>query len=264
MRLVVCQTAQAVSTWAAHYVRQRIQTFAPTPDRPFVLGLPTGGTPKGMYQLLIEQYRQGNLSFQSVLTFNIDEYVGLPDNHPGSFQSYMDTHFFDHIDIPHENIHRLNGNRSDLQGECDRYESALQTVGGMELLIGGIGEEGHIGFNEPGSSLRSRTRIETLTYSTRLANARFFDHDLEQVPRQAITMGIGTMMEAREILILAQGYRKAQAVQQAIEGGIHQMCPVTALQLHPNTILVCDESATLELKVKTVKYFQEQLDHEYS
>lgn len=261
MRLVICESPDAVADWAARYVKQRIEKFAPTIERRFVLGLPTGSTPLKMYQRLIEFNRTGELSFQHVVTFNMDEYVGLPENHPESYHSFMHRNFFDHIDIPCHHIHILDGNTPDVDAECQKYEEKMQAFGGIELFIGGVGEDGHIAFNEPGSSLESRTRIKTLTYSTQLANARFFNNDVTKVPKHALTVGVGTIMDAREVMILVQGYNKAMALHQAIEGSVNHMWTVSALQLHPRSIIVCDKDATLELKVKTVNYFTE-LEHD--
>ena len=257
MRLIIRETPSEVADWAARYVKYRIKTFAPTADRPFVLGLPTGSTPLNMYKKLVEFHQTGQLSFQHVVTFNMDEYVGLPEDHPESYHSFMYRNLFNHIDISSGNIHILNGNASDVEAECEQYEAQIQSFGGIELFIGGVGEDGHVAFNEPGSSLESRTRIKTLTYSTQMANARFFNNDVTQVPKQALTVGVGTITDAREVMILAQGYNKAMALQQAIEGSVNHMWTVSALQLHPRSILVCDEDATLELRVKTVKYFKE-------
>lgn len=258
MRLII---DNEVGAWAAAYVKQQILQFGPTADRPFVLGLPTGGTPLRMYQKLIEFHQRGELSFQHVVTFNMDEYVGLPENHPQSYHSYMFQNFFDHIDIPRDRIHILNGNAPDLEAECEAYEAAIATFGGIHLFIGGVGEDGHIAFNEPASSLKSRTRLKPLTYSTRLANARFFGDGLEKVPQMALTVGVGTIMDAHEVMILVKGYRKAVAVYHAIEAGVNHMWSVSALQLHPRALIVCDEDATMELKVKTVRYFKEWEDH---
>lgn len=257
MRLIIHQSPDAVADWAAHYLKYRIEQFAPTPDRPFVLGLPTGGTPIKMYKKLIALYQQGAISFKSVVTFNMDEYVGLPEDHPESYHAFMFRNLFDHIDIPREQVHILNGNASNVDEECRQYEEKIKSFGGVELFIGGVGEDGHIAFNEPGSSLESRTRIKTLTYSTQLANARFFDSDITKVPKHALTVGVGTIMDAREVMILAQGYHKAVALHHAIEGSVNHMWTISALQLHPHSIVVCDQDATLELKVKTVKYFTE-------
>lgn len=261
MRLIICQTPDAVADWAARYVKYRIEKFAPTAERPFVLGLPTGGTPLKMYKKLIEMYQAGKISFKHVVTFNMDEYVGLPEDHPESYHAFMYRNLFDHIDIPREQVHILNGNAANVDEECDQYEQKIKSFGGIELFVGGVGEDGHIAFNEPGSSLESRTRIKTLTYSTQLANARFFDNDVSKVPKHALTVGVGTIMDAREVMILAQGYNKAVALHHAIEGSVNHMWTVSALQLHPHSIVVCDQDATLELKVKTVKYFTE-LEHE--
>jgi len=259
MRLVIPEIG--VGEWAAQYVLQRIQQFAPTVDRPFVLGLPTGSTPLGMYKKLIEFHQMGKLSFQNVVTFNMDEYVGLPEDHPESYHNYMFRQFFNYIDIAREQIHILNGNAPDLAVECDRYEEQIRQFGGVELFIGGVGVDGHIAFNEPGSSLVSRTRVKTLMDSTRFANSRFFENDIESVPKLALTVGVGTVMDANEVMILAQGYAKALAVYHAIEGGINQMWTISALQMHPRAMLVCDDSATSELKVKTVRYFKQMQDH---
>jgi glucosamine-6-phosphate deaminase len=259
MRLVI--PAIALGEWAARYVLFRLKEFAPTAEKPFVLGLPTGSTPLGMYKRLIEFHKAGDLSFQHVVTFNMDEYVGLPLDHPESYHTYMHRNFFDHIDIPSDQIHILNGNAPNLDVECDRYEEKIKTFGGVELFIGGVGVDGHIAFNEPGSSLVSRTRVKNLMDSTRFANSRFFEDDMESVPKLALTVGVGTVMDAREVMILAQGYNKALAVYHAIEGGINQMWTISALQMHPRAMLVCDDSATSELKVKTVRYFQQMQDH---
>ncbi len=261
MRLIICESPDAVADWAARYVKHRIEAFAPTNERPFVLGLPTGGTPLRMYKKLVQLHQASQLSFQHVVTFNMDEYVGLPNDHAESYHAFMYRNLFDHIDIPRHHIHILDGNASDVDKECEEYEAKIQAFGGIELFIGGVGEDGHIAFNEPGSSLQSRTRIKTLTYSTQLANARFFDNDVTKVPKHALTVGVGTIMDAREVMILAQGYNKAIALKQAIEGSVNHMWTVSALQLHPHSIIVCDEDATLELKVKTVKYFKE-LEHD--
>jgi len=251
MQLITCRNR--VGVWAARYVEAQIKQFAPTAERPFVLGLPTGGTPLAMYKRLAERVRAGALSFEHVVTFNMDEYVGLPAEHPESYRTYMWQKFFSQIDIPEAQVHLLDGNAADLEAECDRYEAQIKQFGGIELFVGGVGENGHLAFNEPGSSLRSRTRLATLNYSTRLANARFFENDLEQVPHRALTVGVGTILEAQEVMILAQGRHKAPAVARALEGEVNPMWPVSALQLHPRSLIVCDEDATLELKAKTVK-----------
>ncbi len=257
MRLIIQDSPQAVADWAARYLKQRIAQFNPSAANPFVLGLPTGSTPLNLYRRLVELHRSDQLSFRDVVTFNMDEYVGLPADHPQSYRAFMDRYLFSQIDIPLEQTHVLNGTATDAEAECQQYEDQIKAYGGIELFIGGVGEDGHIAFNEPGSALESRTQIKTLTASVRLANARFFDQEITKVPKQALTVGVGTIIAAREVMILAQGAHKALAIHHAIEQGFNHLWPVSALQLHPRSILVCDEAATLELKVKTVKYFKE-------
>jgi len=169
----------------------------------------------------------------------------------------MWKNFFNHIDIKKENVHILNGNAPDLEAECAAYEAAIKQAGGIDLFLGGIGPDGHIAFNEPGSSLASRTRMKTLTTDTIIANSRFFDGDVNKVPKTALTVGVGTVMDAREVLILVNGHGKARALQQAVEGAVNQMWTITALQLHPKGIIVCDEAACIELKVGTYNYFKD-------
>lgn len=257
MRLIIEQNAAAGSVWAAKYIVNAIKAKAAVTDKPFVLGLPTGGTPIATYKELIRMYQAGEVSFKNVITFNMDEYVGLPEEHPESYHSFMWNNFFSHIDIKKENVHILNGNATDLKAECENYEKAIQQAGGIDLFMGGIGPDGHIAFNEPGSSLASRTRIKTLTTDTIIANSRFFDNDINQVPKTALTVGVATVMDAREVMILCNGHNKARALQQAIEGSVNQMWTITALQMHPHGIIVCDEAACDELKVSTYKYFKD-------
>ncbi|TDG98555.1 hypothetical protein EPR50_G00201640 [Perca flavescens] len=256
MRLVILDDYDLASEWAAKYIRNRIIQFKPSADRYFTLGLPTGSTPYGCYQKLIEFYRSGDISFKYVKTFNMDEYVGLPRAHPESYHSYMWNNFFKHIDIDPANAHILDGNAEDLETECQAYEQKIAEAGGIELFVGGIGPDGHIAFNEPGSSLVSRTRVKTLAKDTIVANARFFGNDLNKVPTMALTVGVGTVMDAKEVMILITGAHKAFALYKAIEEGVNHMWTVSAFQQHPRTIFVCDEDATLELRVKTVKYFK--------
>lgn len=256
MRLVILDTSSCVAEWAAKYVLKRINDFKPGPNNYFVLGLPTGSTPYGMYQKLIEYYKAGKVSFKYVKTFNMDEYVSLPRDHPESYHFYMWNNFFKHIDIEPKNVHILNGNASDLVEECNNYENEIAKAGGIELFIGGIGPDGHIAFNEPGSSLVSRTRVKTLAQDTLEANARFFGNDIGKVPHQALTVGVGTVMDAKEVMILITGTHKSFALYKAIEEGVNHMWTVSAFQQHPHTLFICDEDATLELKVKTVKYFK--------
>jgi len=221
-----------------------------------VLGLPTGSSPEIIYRILVQRFKAGEISFKNVVTFNMDEYVGLPRDHSESYHSFMYKHFFSHIDINPANINILNGNAPDLAAECAAYEDKIQQAGGIELFLGGIGPDGHIAFNEPGSSLASRTRVKTLAYDTIRANSRFFDNDISKVPRMALTVGIQTVLDAREVVIIITGAHKALALQRCIEGGVNHMWTLSALQLHPQPLIVVDEDATLELQVKTVKYFK--------
>ncbi|AMO54545.1 glucosamine-6-phosphate deaminase [Endozoicomonas montiporae] len=257
MRLIPLKTPETTAFWTARYIVNRIKQFKPTEQKPFVLGLPTGGTPIGTYQELIRLYKEGEVSFKHVVTFNMDEYVGLPAGHPESYRQFMENQLFSHIDLPAENIHFLNGNADNLDQECLAYEETISSFGGIELFLGGVGRDGHIAFNEPGSSLASRSRIKTLTEDTRRANARFFDGDITQVPKLALTIGVATLLDAREVIILATGADKSRAVHAAVEGSVNHLWTVSAMQLHPRSILVCDEAATMELKVKTLRYFED-------
>lgn len=183
----------------------------------------------------------------------MDEYVGIPRDHPQSYHSFMWKNFFSHVNIHPSNVHILNGNAPNLEAECIAYEDAIKCVGGIDLFLAGIGDDGHIAFNEPGSSLASRTRVKTLAYDTILANSRFFDNDVKKVPRMALTVGVQTILEAREVVVVILGQRKALALQRCIEQGVNHMWTLSSLQLHPHPMIVADEDATLELQVKTVK-----------
>ena len=257
MRLIIQESYGKMSQWAAAYIVKRIQDFAPTPERPFVLGLPTGSTPIGTYKELIHLYQTGKVSFKNVVTFNMDEYIGIPQNHPESYHTFMWNNFFSHIDIKPENVNILNGNAPDVVKECADYEARIQAAGGIDLFMGGVGPDGHIAFNEPGSSLTSRTRQKTLTQDTIIANSRFFDGDLNKVPKTALTVGVGTVMAAREVMIIVNGHTKARALQQAVEGGVSHMCTLSALQMHPHAVIIADELAVDELKVSTYRYFKD-------
>ena len=226
MRLIIQPDYQSVSQWAAHYVAAKIKAANPTPEKPFVLGCPTGSSPLGMYKALIDLNKKGIVSFQNVVTFNMDEYVGLPKEHPES------------------------------------YEEKIKSYGGIDLFMGGIGPDGHIAFNEPGSSLSSRTRQKTLTTDTIIANSRFFDNDVNKVPKTSLTVGVGTVLSAREVMIIVNGHNKARALYHAVEGPVMQMWTISALQMHEKGIIVCDDAATAELKVGTYRYFKDiEADH---
>ena len=256
MRLIIENDSRQVARWAADYIISAIRRKAAETDAPFVLGLPTGSTPLDTYAELIRRHKAGDISFANVITFNMDEYVGLPEEHPESYHSFMWTNFFSQVDVKPENVHILNGNAEDLDAECAAYEAAIVAAGGIDLFMGGIGEDGHIAFNEPFSSMSSRTRCKILNEDTIRVNARFFDNDISQVPTRALTVGVGTVCDAREVMILATGPKKARAVQMGVEGAFSHVWTITALQTHPKGILVCDEAACGELKVSTYRYFK--------
>ncbi|OHB60552.1 MAG: glucosamine-6-phosphate deaminase, partial [Planctomycetes bacterium RBG_13_46_10] len=248
MRVIMQPNYELASKWAANYVAGKINGFRTNESRPFVLGLPTGSSPLGMYRELINLNKAGKVTFRNVVTFNMDEYVNIPQDHPESYHSFMWNNFFGHIDIPKENVNILNGNAPDLEAECAAYEEKMKTAGGVTLFVGGIGPDGHIAFNEPGSSLSSRTRVKTLTYDTIVANSRFFGGDVNKVPKTALTVGVGTVMDAKEVLIIVNGHNKARALKHAIEGSVNHLWTISALQMHPKGIIVCDEEAIVELK----------------
>ena len=257
MRLIILTEPNSVAQWSANYIAHKICAANPTPENPFVLGLPTGSTPLGTYIELIKLHQEGKVTFQNVITFNMDEYVGIDKNHPQSYHTFMWDNFFKHIDIKPANVNLLDGNAPDLKMECSRYEAKIKSVGGIDLFLGGVGADGHIAFNEPGSSLTSRTRDKALNTDTKIVNSRFFNNDVNQVPKIALTVGVGTIMDAQEVLILVTGHNKSRALHKAVEGAINHMWTISALQNHPHGMIVCDEDTTIELKVGTYKYFKE-------
>lgn len=257
MKLVIQKNYEELSKWTAVYIAAKINEFQPSEKKPFVLGLPTGSTPIGTYRELVELHKTRKVSFRNVVTFNMDEYVGLPEDHPESYHAFMYKNLFNHIDIKPGNINILNGNAKDKTKECADYEEKIEKIGGIHLFLGGMGADGHLAFNIPGSSLKSRTRQIELNYDTVLANSRFFDNDITKVPKKALTVGVQTVMDAKEVLILVNGYKKARALQKVVEEGVNHMWTLSALQMHQNGIVVCDEEATMELKVGTVKYYRD-------
>ena len=257
MRVIIRNNYTQCSECAANHITKAIVDFEPTAKKPFVLGLPTGSSPLGTYKKLIELNKAGKVSFEHVVTFNMDEYVGLPENHPQSYHYFMWENFFKHINIKKENVHILNGMARDVQAECAAYEKAIEDAGGIRLFLGGVGVDGHLAFNEPGSSLGSRTRVKSLTRDTMIVNSRFFGGDINQVPATALTVGVATVTSAAEVLVLITGHNKARALAHAVERGISQMWTISVLQMHPKALIVCDEDATDELKVGTVKYFKD-------
>lgn len=257
MRLIIEPDYANVSEWAANFVASRINAANPTPEHPFVLGCPTGSSPLGMYKALIRLNKEGKVSFKNVVTFNMDEYVGIPRDHEQSYHTFMWTNFFNQIDIKPENVNILNGNAEDPVAECERYEAKIASYGGIDLFMGGVGPDGHIAFNEPGSSLTSKTRMKTLTQDTIIANSRFFENNVDLVPKTALTVGVGTVMAAREVMLIVNGHNKARALRHGVEGGISQMWTISALQMHQHAVIVCDEDACAELKVQTYRYFKD-------
>lgn len=257
MRVIIRDTSALASLYVANFILSRIATFQQTNSRPFVLGLPTGSSPLAVYQHLVRFHKEGLISFKNVVTFNMDEYVGLPRDHPQSYHTFMHHNFFSHIDIPTSNIHILDGLSKDLDLECATYEKSILSHGGIDLFLGGVGPDGHIAFNEPSSSLTSRTRVKTLAQDTIVANSRFFSGNLAEVPKQALTVGVGTIMDSKEVVIIVTGPAKAIALEKCLEGGVSHMWTLSCLQMHQNALIVADEDATAELKVKTVKYYKQ-------
>lgn len=255
MRLIIQKNYNLISRWTALYIADKINKAKPTATKPFVLGLPTGSSPLGTYKNLIDLYLQGKVSFKHVVTFNMDEYVGISRDHEQSYYTFMWKNFFNKVDVQQKNVNILNGNASNLEAECLAYEEKIKSYGGIDLFLGGIGPDGHIAFNEPGSSLASRTRIKTLTHDTIIANSRFFDNDINKVPKSALTVGVGTVCDAKEVLIVVNGHSKARALRHAVEESVSHMWTISALQLHPRAIIVCDQDACAELKVGTYNYF---------
>jgi len=245
MRVIIVKDYDRMSKLAAKFIADELRR-----KPALVLGLATGSTPIGMYQELIRMHKEEGLDFSKVITFNLDEYIGLPKDHPESYHSFMWKHFFQHVNIPESQIHIPDGTlpMEDIPAYCEWYEKRIKEVGGIDIQVLGIGRDGHIGFNEPGSSLGSRTRIKTLARETREDNARFFDGNIDAVPKYAITMGVGTIMEARMLLLLASGPNKAEAVKKTVEGPITAMCPASIMQLHPKAVAIVDQEAAKYLE----------------
>lgn len=242
MEVIIQETPDASSQLAARLIAKRIE------QKPnVVLGLATGSTPLKLYKELVRMHRENGLDFSQVITFNLDEYVGLGPDHPASYHAFMFEHLFDHLNIPPENIHIPDGLASNIPAHCAAYEAQIKQAGGIDIQVLGIGTDGHIGFNEPTSSLASRTRIKTLTPQTRIDNASFFEKP-EDVPHHVITMGIGTIMESHECVFLAFGERKAPTVAEMVEGPVSAFVPASALQHHPNVKVFIDEAAAGNLK----------------
>ena len=247
MEIVICKTKEEASRKAAAMI-----TAAVKANPKIVLGLATGSTPVGMYKEMIKAVKAKEVSYSQVRTWNLDEYLGLAGTHDQSYRYFMNTNLFDSIDIKKSNTHVLNGLAKDWRKEVKAYEAAIKKAGGIDIQVLGIGSDGHIAFNEPGSSLSSRTRLVSLTPQTIKDNSRFFKKAAD-VPKQALSMGVGPIMEAKKIILLAFGKNKADAVAAAVEGGVSQFCTASALQMHEDAWFFGDEEAASKLKLK--KYY---------
>ena len=242
MKVIIKKNYEELSKEAAETIKEAIQK---KPN--LVLGLATGSTPIGTYQELARMYREKELDFSKVVIFNLDEYLGLPADHPQSYHYFMYENLLNHVNINQENFHIPDGMTKNIEKFCQEYEEKIQKAGGIDLQLLGIGSDGHIGFNEPGTPLDSRTQLVKLTESTIKDNSRFFEKE-EDVPRFAITMGVQTIFEAKKILLLASGENKAEAVAKALEGPITSQITASILQKHPDVIVILDEAAALKLK----------------
>ncbi|NLM52340.1 MAG: glucosamine-6-phosphate deaminase [Firmicutes bacterium] len=237
MKIRIAKDYDQMSTWAAEIVAQEIKE-----KNDLVLGLATGSTPEGLYRLLVQMYQEGTLDFSKVITFNLDEYLGLAPTHPQSYAYFMHQHLFAHINIKAENIHLPDGLAKDLPAFCREYEEKIAAAGGIDLQILGIGRNGHIGFNEPNDYLSAGTHVVSLTEETIDANSRFFNSK-DEVPRQAVTMGMGTILKAKKILLMANGKTKAEAIKGTLSGKITTKIPASFLQLHRDLTVIIDEEA---------------------
>jgi glucosamine-6-phosphate deaminase len=255
MKLIIQKNYDLMCEWAANHIIDAINSHKE--ERPFVLGLPTGSSPLGVYKRFIIANKAGKVSLKNVVTFNMDEYVGLPREHDQSYWYFMHENLFKHIDIPAENINILDGMAADLEEECANYEKKIESYGGIDLFLGGCGVDGHIAFNEPFTSLNSRTGIRDLTEDTRIVNSRFFGNDPTKVPAKALSVGVGTVTDSKVVLLLISGHNKARALKECVEGGVNQMWTISALNLHNDAIIACDETACGELQVNTYKYFRD-------
>jgi glucosamine-6-phosphate deaminase len=254
MEVVITNSPEAAAVLAADIV-QRVVTTVGAP----VIGLATGSTPLITYRELIRRHVESGLSFAAATAFLLDEYVGLPPDHPSSYRQFIAREFTGHIDLPPARLHSPDGGAEDIPAAAADYERAIEEAGGVDVQILGIGSDGHIGFNEPASSLGSRTRLKTLTTRTRIDNARFFGGDVELVPRHCLTQGIRTILEARHLVLLAFGASKARPIARAVEGPITAMVPASALQLHPRVTVLVDADAAAELTL--TDYYRETYHH---
>ncbi|EIJ80580.1 glucosamine-6-phosphate isomerase [Bacillus methanolicus PB1] len=237
MNIIKTENYDEMSNMAANKIIEMVRT-----NPKATIGLATGSTPKGVYKKLIEDHKANGTTYKQATTVNLDEYVGISRNDPHSYHFFMREQLFSHIDIPLEQTYIPDGMAKDLQLECSRFESVIQDLDGVDLQLLGIGHNGHIGFNEPGTSFESRTHVVTLAESTRKANARFFP-SIEDVPARAITMGIATIMESKEIILLASGSSKAEAIARLVNGEVNENFPASVLKLHKNVTIIADKDA---------------------
>ena len=250
MEVVILKDSAQIGAKAADAIESLLTR---KPDA--VLGLATGSSPLSIYDELAARYEAGRISFKRAKGFTLDEYVGLPPDHPERYRTVIDTVFASRVDFARGAVHGPDGLASDIPSACAAYEEAIRAAGGVDLQILGIGTDGHIGFNEPGSSLASRTRIKTLTHQTRIDNARFFGGDIDAVPTHCLTQGLGTIMEARHVVLVATGRTKAEAVHQLVEGAVSAMWPATILQHHPHATVLIDDAASRRLQL--ADYYRE-------
>ena len=252
MRVIIEPDYQQLSRWAAEYVAAKINAAQPTEEHPFKLGCPTGSSPLGLYKHLIELHKAGKVSFRNVVTFNMDEYVGLPEEHPESYHSFMWKNFFSHIDIKKENVHILNGNAADLEAECAAYEKAIEEAGGIDLFMGGIGPDGHIAFNDPwvadfdDPALVKRVPLDPVCRQQQVHDGCFASFDL--VPEKAITLTVPTLLRTSKLICAVPGSTKAKAAYDMLNGPIGVECPASSLRLHPDATLYLDADAAALLK----------------
>lgn len=241
MEVIIKENYEEMSKLAAQIIARIVK------QRPrAVLGLATGSTPVGCYQEMVRMHKEEGLDFSQIVTFNLDEYVGIPEDHEQSYHRFMWDNLFSKINIVKANVHVPDGNAGDLHAACDEYEMEMDEHGGVDIQLLGIGGNGHLAFNEPGSSLGGRTKIKTLTERTRQDNSRFFD-SIDDVPKYCVTMGVGTIMESGKLLLLANGENKADAIAAAVEGPITASVPASVIQLHPDVTVIMDKAAAAKL-----------------
>ncbi len=252
MDVRIVKDYEAMSDLAAELVLEKL---AAKPN--LVLGLATGSTPVGLYQRLVKAHKEDGIDFSQAVSYNLDEYVGLPSDHPQSYRRFMDENLFDHINIRPANIHVPDGMADSLSAHCEEYEAMIDAAGGIDVQVLGVGRDGHIGFNEPGTSIGSLTHVTALTRETIEDNARFFDDEAD-VPRFAVTMGIHTILHSRKALFLASGENKADAVKASVEGPVTSMIAASALQMHPKVIAIFDEAAASKLELKDFYKWQQE------